>query len=181
MAPVTARLRSLAWWILPFGLALAPGCGQGRPQPLPAQHGMVNDLAGLLEPEAVSSLSASLQQYRAETCHELVVLIVPSLQGETLGQISARAMELWQIGGGPLGNGRLMTLAVEEGSARIDAGPGLEELVRSGFAEKVLRQVLFPRFGEGDYESGLAQGLERIMEEGRGIRFPEELRPPVCR
>ncbi len=175
-----ASLRRLAWSALACGLALSAGCSE-RPRPLPPQGGMVNDLAGLLEPAAASSLTGSLEEYERETCHQVVLLIVPSLRGEAIGRLSARAMEAWQVGQGPLGNGLLLTLSVEEGSARVDTGPGLEELVRSGFAETVLRQVMFPRFAEGRFEEGLVQGLGQIMEEGRRISFPEELRPSVCR
>lgn len=170
-----------SWTALACCLALAAGCRAGSPPALPPQDGAVNDLAGLLPREAVSSLDEQLAEYERETCHRFVVLIVPSLHGESIAELSARAMDSWQVGRGPLGSGLLLTLSVEEGSARMDAGPALEQIVRSGLADTVLRQVMFPHFAEGRYEEGLRLGLGRIMEEGRGISFPEELHPPVCR
>lgn len=167
--------------LLAVFLAIVPACGGAGEDGLPPRQGMVNDTAGLLSAEAASSLSAALEDYRRETCHELVVLIVPSLGSDALADLSSRAMRAWQIGPEPLGNGMLLTISVEEGQARVDAGPALEGVIRSGTAEAILRQVMFPRFAEGDFEEGLRLGLEALMEEGRGTGIPQELRPPVCR
>jgi len=157
-----------------------PGCGGGE-KPLPARQGRINDYSAILTEPAAAALEKSLERYEGETCHQIVVVIIPSLGEEGIGDFSSRVMADWEIGHSLLENGILLTISLEEGAARIDAGPGVEDIVTSGRAEEILHQEMFPLFGMDRIGEGVARGVEALMEEGRKVSFAPELRPPVCR
>jgi uncharacterized protein len=147
----------------------------------PTQQGRVNDFAGVLSDSTVAALSRTLQDYEEETCHQVVVAVFPSLKGELISDLSSRIMDSWEVGHPHLENGLLVTVALQEGGARIDAGSGLEVVVADQRGESILRHDMFPSFKENRIDEGIRQGLESIMEEGRKIVIPPDLRPPVCR
>jgi uncharacterized protein len=146
----------------------------------PPRQGRVNDFAGVLSDSTVAALSMTLRDYEEETCHQLVVAVFPSLKGEPISDLSSRVMESWEIGHPHLENGLLVTIALQEGGARIDAGSGLEAIVADQRGESILRHDMFPSFKEDHIGEGIRRGLESIMKEGRKIVIPPDLRPPVC-
>jgi len=156
------------------------GCSPKQPREY-AQAGRVNDFAGILSENATSSLSSRLEAYERETCHQLVVLVVPSLKGEPIQELSSRTFLSWKIGHPALNNGILLTIAIDEGKARIEAGPSLESIVEGGAAENILRQEMFPLFQAGDIEKGIAVGVESIMRAAGRLEIPADLRPDICR
>lgn len=160
--------------------ALAGCRGGAGDTPTPARQGRVNDFAGVLSDSTVAALSTTLQDYEEETCHQVVVAIFPSLKGELISDLSSRIMASWEVGYPHLENGLLVTVALQEGGARIDAGSGLEVIVADQRGESILRHDMFPSFKEDRIGEGIQRGLESIMEEGRKIVIPPDLRPPVC-
>lgn len=179
--PVTARAFLSAVGLLALLILAAAACTAERERPLPVRQGAVNDFSGVLPESAVAALEEALKEYERETCHQIVVVILPSLEGESIGELSSRIMKAWGVGPPPLENGVLVILSLEEGVARIDAGQGLERLVASGSAEVVLNRDMLPLFKENRIGEGLTLGIESIMKEGRSVAYPPELQPPVCR
>ena len=179
--PVTSRAFLAASGFLVLILLAAAGCTAKRERPLPVRQGVVNDFSGVLSEPAATALEETLREYERETCHQIVVVILPSLKGEPISEFSSRIMKAWDVGPPPLENDVLVVLSLEEGEARIDAGQGLERLVASGSAEVVLNRDMIPLFRENRIGEGLALGIESIMEEGRSVAYPPDLQPPVCR
>jgi uncharacterized protein len=156
------------------------GCSQKQSQVL-EKRGRVNDLAGVLTEETELSLTSDLAQYERETCHQLFVLVVDSLKGETIQEMSNRTALQWEIGYPALNNGILLSVAIDEGQARIEVGSALETIIEQGAAERILKSEMFPLFKAGKIDKGIIEGVEAIMMEARKLRIPDELRPPVCR
>lgn len=145
------------------------------------REGTVNDFAGVLSEETRMSLSSEIDQYERETCHQLVVLIVQSLKGESIKDLSTRIAISWEIGYPTLNNGILLTIAVDEGQARIVMGLSLESILNKDEAEAILKNVMFPYFRAQDIDKGVLQGVNAIMQEAKELDFPDELRPSICR
>jgi uncharacterized protein len=141
----------------------------------------VTDQAGVLEDGAVRNITERIEEYERETCHRLHVLVIPSLAGKDFAAFTAAAMEERQVAPPPLESGLLLTVAIAEGKARIDAGRGLQTLVNSGRADDILKTGAFPFFSEGRYGEGIVSALVLLMDEGRRIAYPDELRPEYCR
>jgi len=156
------------------------GCSRKQAQVL-EKRGRVNDFAGVLTEETELSLTSDLAQYERETCHQLFVLVVASLKGETIREMSSRTALQWEIGHPALNNGILLSVAIDEGQARIEVGSALETIIEQGAAERILKSEMFPLFKAGKIDKGIIEGVESIMKEARKLMIPDELRPPVCR
>jgi uncharacterized protein len=137
----------------------------------------VNDLADVLPPERERRLEERLAAFERETSHQIVLLTVPSLEGEPIERFSIRLAEAWRIGHAGLDNGIIVIVAPEDREARIEVGYGLEGVVPDAIASRVLRERMFPRFREGRMADGIEAGIEALMSAARGEAIPEERRP----
>lgn len=162
-------------------LVPAGACSRKTEQPaVLKRQGWVSDYAAILQPEEKKRLAAMLESYEKETCHQIYLLIVPSLAGENFTEFSQRTATAWKIGQPGLGNGLLLSIAMQEGSVRIESGPYFEWFIKEGAAEKVLKDVVIPLFQQGRFVEGIEQGLQAIMAEGRLKPVPEDHKPGSC-
>jgi len=166
-------------FLLLLAVLLTAACSGNRKQTL-AQQGPVNDFAGVLSGQEKEDLGTLLTAYEKETCHQIVVVIVPDLAGDTIADFSTRMALAWEIGQEFLDNGILVSIAVQEGSARIETGAGLDWIVKDGIADTVLNQAMFPFFRQGRLAEGIRSGLEALMREARKTTYPSDHRPSVC-
>jgi len=166
-----------------LGLSLllpVAGCMKKQPKVL-AKEGYITDYAGLLSQEDRSRLSDLLAAYEKETCHQVLVLIVPTLAGEKIQDLARRTAGAWDIGLKGFGNGILLTIAVKETKMRIDSGAAFEWIIKKGEANRILHQVIAPNFSQGKFTEGIEQGLKEIMQVARLKVIPAKDRPDVCR
>ena len=150
------------------------------PQPL-ARDGWITDFANILSQEDKSRLSASLAAYEKETCHQIFVLIVPSLAGESIESFSQRTATVWDIGQSGFGNGILLSLAMQEGTMRLETASAFDWFIEQGVSDRVLKEVMVPYFKDEKFVDGIEQGLVEIMQAARLKVIPEDHRPDVCR
>ncbi len=151
--------------------AAAPGLD------VPPLRGRVNDLAGLLPPERAAALEQKLAAYEAETSHQIVLLTVPSLEGEDVDGYSMRVAEAWKPGRKGLDNGILVVIAPNDRTARVEVGYGLEGVVPDVVANRVLRDTMFPLFRAGRMADGVEAGVDALQRAARGEVIPAPSRP----
>jgi uncharacterized protein len=153
-----------------LGLWVAVAClGPTRPataQDYPALTSPVNDFAGVVGEAESAQMDRQIRALQARTGDAVVVATVRTIAPES--DIRAYAVKLFENAGRGIGarakdNGLLVLLAVEERRVWIEVGYGLEEFVTDGFAGETSRQVMVPFFRQGDYGSGLAAGVERLV------------------
>jgi len=113
---------------------------------VPPLGARVNDLAGLLTPEQRRALESELAAFEGETSHQVVVLTIPSLEGEAIESFSIRVVDEWKIGHRRLDNGVLLLVAAKDRRARIEVGYGLEGILPDAVAARIMREVMIPRF-----------------------------------
>jgi uncharacterized protein len=170
--------------ILLLGLFLllpGAGCTKKQSEKALAQEGFITDYAGLLSKEDKARLSASLAAYERETCHEVLVLIVPTLGGEEIRELTQRTAIAWDIGQKGFGNGILLTISINETKMRLDSGSAFQWFIEQGEADRILNQVIGPKFSQGKFTEGIEQGLAEIMQVARLKVIPPENRPDICR
>jgi uncharacterized protein len=163
---------------------LLPGGGCTKKEQPPealAKQGWVNDYADTLKPADKSRLADQLSAYEKETCHQVLVVIIPSLEGENIVNFSQRTFTAWEVGQSGFGNGILVSIALQEGSVRIETGSAFEWLIEQGTADRVLKEVMFPLFRQDRFVDGLEQGLAEIMQAARLKVVPADHRPDICR
>lgn len=145
------------------------------------RQGWVNDYAEKLQPADKTRISATLEAYEKETCHQIFLLIIPSLAGGNIVEFSQRTASAWEIGQAGFGNGFLVSIALDEGTVRIETGSAFEWFIQNGTADKILKEEMFPFFRQDKFVEGLERGLEEIMIAGRLKPIPEKHKPDICR
>ena len=134
-------------------------------RPLPELTGRVVDNAHLLSAEAITTLSQQLAAAEARTCHQLVVVTVPSLVGESIESLGLRLLNGWGIGRRFYNDGVLLLIAPSEHQARIEVGFGLENSLTDAEAAMILYRDAIPRFRAGDWNGGIDAAVTSILRE----------------
>lgn len=139
---------------------------------VPRLEARVQDGAGLLSTEEARALESRLARFEAETQHQIVVLTVPSLDGEAIESFSMRVAEAWKIGQAKIDNGVIVIVAARDRRARIEVGYGLEGVLPDAVAARILREHMIPEFRAGAMGRGVERGVDAIMAAARGEALP---------
>ncbi len=143
---------------------------------VPYLSGHVNDTAQMLSSEAVMDLEARLTAYEDSTGNQLVVLTIASLEGEVLEDYALRVAETWKLGQEGADNGILLLIARDERKMRIEVGYGLEPSVTDAVSHYVINDVIRPLFRQGEFEAGISEGMEALMQAADGDLSPDVVR-----
>jgi uncharacterized protein len=128
----------------------------------------VTDMAGILSKSDLENLERRLQEFDVNTSNQFVVLILPSLEGEALEDVSMRVAELNSIGWKGRDNGLLFIMSVQDRQMRFEVGYGLEGVLTDALTSTIIRDLIAPRFKENDYAGGISQGMSAAMSAARG-------------
>lgn len=135
---------------------------------VPPLGGRVNDLAGLLSPATVQRLEKELAAFEASDSTQVVVLTVPSLQGETIEGFAIKTAQQWGIGQKGKDNGALLVVSKGDRSVRIEVGRGLEGSLTDALTGRIIDHVIVPEFKKGDFDAGVDKGVRAMMAAARG-------------
>lgn len=135
--------------------------------------GYITDLAGLLPPAEKAQLESELSSYESRTTHQIVILTLPSLEGEVLEDVSIRTAEKWKPGQKGRDNGVLMLIAAQEHEVRIEVGYGLEPYLTDLTAGRIIRNIMVPRFRAQEAAQAIRAGVSAIMQTLEGVDLPE--------
>lgn len=152
-------------------LALALAAPAGALE-VPFLGGRVNDQAGLLSPNAAAALELKLKDYEARTGHQVVLLTLPSLEGEVLEEFSLKVARTWALGRKGANDGVLFLVAKNDRKLRIEVGHGLEASLPDALAGRIIQNEVVPRFRSSDFEGGVSAGLDAIMDASEGNYSP---------
>jgi uncharacterized protein len=162
------------WLALPaLSLLLLSGPGALAQVAVPPLRTPVTDLTATLTPDQVATLERQLRDFQARKGSYLAILLVPTTQPETIEQYSIRVAEAWRLERPGVQDGLLIVVAKQDRSVRIEVGYGLEGAVPDVLANRIIDQVIVPRFRAGDYFGGLRDALERLIALIEGEPLPE--------
>jgi uncharacterized protein len=135
---------------------------------VPFLSGRVIDQAELLSPEAEQRISAKLEALEKETGAQVVVLTIPTLDGDPLEDYAIKVGETWKLGRKGVDDGAVLLIARDEHGLRIEAGYGLEAKLTDITCKRILDELVVPHLREGDYAAGVEAGVDAIAEVVRG-------------
>jgi len=124
----------------------------------------VFDYANLLKPDQKRALETKLINYADTTSTQIVVAIIPSLEGEYEGTLAPKWLHEWGIGQKGKDNGVFILLAEKERKIWIAPGYGLEHILTAGINGEIIRNYIIPEFKKGDYYEGLNIGNTQLMK-----------------
>lgn len=162
------RLPLLLFLVLTTVVTLAQNIPE---KPVPPR--LVNDFANILAPEEISQLESKLVAYSDSTSTQVVVVIVPTLDGYDKAEYADRLGEKWGVGMKGSNNGIVILVKPktnqEKGEARISVGYGLEEVIPDAIARRIVDNEMVPEFREGRYFAGIDKGTTTIMGLASGL------------
>lgn len=136
---------------------------QAAPE-FPPLTGRVVDQAGLLDAQTRSQLERMLVAHEQATTEQLVVVTLPSLQGEPIEDYGYQLGRHWGIGQKGKDNGALLIVARDERKVRIEVGYGLEDRLTDAQASVIINQLILPAFRRGDFAGGIRSGVTAMLQ-----------------
>jgi len=162
------KTRSVALW-LPFLLLMISRLAATD---VPYLTGRVTDDAQILTEATRQSLNESLKKHEERTSNQIVVLTVPTINGESIEDYAAEVFEAWKPGQKGKDNGILIVVVPNDRRMRIEVGYGLEGTLTDGMAGQIIRSVMTPKFKAGDYDGGIRDGVQSVMNVLEGGEMP---------
>jgi uncharacterized protein len=135
---------------------------------VPPLTGHINDRAGMLSAQVKQELEVRLAAFERSDSTQVVLLTIPSLEGESMEGYAIKVAEAWRIGQKGLDNGVILIIAKSERKLRIEVGRGLEGKLTDLVAGRIIRYEMAPRMKGGDIEGGIAAGLLAITAAVKG-------------
>ena len=131
---------------------------------LPPNDGFVTDTAHILSTEEEQALEKRLLDYSNATSNQIAVVTIPSLNGDSLEELSLRIARTWGIGSAKHDNGILLLIAYEDRKVRIEVGYGLEGAVPDLLAKAIIDHEITPAFRKGEYASGVSRAIDALQK-----------------
>ncbi|TAM50647.1 MAG: YgcG family protein [Paraburkholderia sp.] len=141
---------------------------------VPALTARVTDETGTLTAEQKGALEQVLQAFEQRKGTQIAVLIVPTTQPEAIEQYSLRVVQAWKLGRKAVDDGALLIVAKDDRALRIEVGYGLEGSLNDAVSSRIIREIIVPRFQQGDFYGGIAAGVDQMIRVADG----EALLPP---
>jgi uncharacterized membrane protein YgcG len=159
-------------------LVLAPLLCAAAEYPRPT--GYVNDFANQLAQADREALENKLRAYEHDSSNQVVVAIVPSLEGESIERYANDLFHAWGIGKKGKDNGVLFLWAVQDRKVRTEVGYGLESKISEAAAHEINAQAT-AHFRQGEFPEGVNAAVDAIIERlGSGAgRRPSVLPPAI--
>ena len=128
-----------------------------------------NDYAGVVSQEAARRFNEQLAQFERETSDQVVVAIFPKMQSDSdIADYTQRVAQSWGVGQKEQRNGVVLFVFVQDRKMFIQVGYGLEGALPDITAFDITEYKIKPRFRNGDYEGGIAAGIDSIFKAIRG-------------
>ncbi len=167
---IPPALPPLAAFLAAILLLAAPRAAAREVPPL---QGRVNDYAGMISPGVKSQLEEQLRDLERTDSTQVVILTIPSLEGEDLEGFSIRVAESWKIGQREVGgrradNGAILLVSRDDRAVRIEVGYGLEGRLTDLLSGRIIDYEIVPNFKAGRFDEGFVMGTRAIIEAVRG-------------
>lgn len=123
----------------------------------------VTDKAGLLSEAEEAALSKRLAAFEGRTRHQLVVVTVPTLNGQDVADYTRALANRSGIGRKSHHDGIVLLVAPNERKVRLAVNYGLEQALPNAMAARILQEDVLPQFRAGDYPAGINAGVTAII------------------
>ena len=173
MSPV--KLRNCLSLILLFIAALDV---TAQYQVIPPLEARVTDLTATLSGQEKNNLENQLKTFENEKGSQVVVLIVPTTDPETITSYGIRVAEAWKIGRGGVDDGVLLIVAKKDRKVRIEVGYGLEGAIPDAYAKRIIENIIIPNFRQSQFYNGIDEGVGAIMGLIDGEELPDVTQAP---
>jgi len=143
-------------------LASPPARAKFSPPPLTSGH--VVTTGGWLAPADIRTLNAACELLHSQTGYVLDVLVVGSLEGESIQAVADEVFQAWKPGDPGKDNGLLLVFAPNfpEGERKVRLSVGKGVGLSEAKARSVLLGTIEPRINSSDVRGAVASGVAEL-------------------
>ena len=129
----------------------------------PTLTGRIVDQANIVSTETRQAIEPKLADLETKSGIQLVVATVTSLEGQEIEPYANELFRNWKLGEKDKNNGVLLLVAPNEHRVRIEVGYGLEGTLTDALSKVIITNAITPRFKTGDFNGGIARGVDDII------------------
>jgi uncharacterized membrane protein YgcG len=133
------------------------------PAPIPPKS-YVADVANKLSSSDLLKLNSQINKVNRSSANEIAVLIIQSLENESIPEVAHTTFNTWKVGKKGLDNGILIVIAVDDKRSRIEVGRGVEGDLTDLQSNDIIRTKLNPLLKSGDFYTGLSDTIDAISK-----------------
>ncbi|MCC5815977.1 MAG: TPM domain-containing protein [Leptospira sp.] len=134
--------------------------------------GSVIDTVGILNRSTRERINTRILNLQKEKGSQIQVLIISSTKPESIEEYSIRVAEQWKLGRKGVDDGVLLVVAKDDRKLRIEVGYGLEGAIPDVVAKRIIDRIITPQFKNGNFSSGVEDGVSAIISLIRGEDLP---------
>jgi uncharacterized protein len=135
----------------------------------PKPAGYFADYAGVVSKEAALRFNEQLAEFERETSNQLLVVVWATMPSQSsIEDFTQRTFQAWKVGQSGKNNGAVLFAFVNDRRLRIQPGYGLEGALPDFTSDQIIRNEIAPHLRSGNYEAGLAAGIDSIEKAIRG-------------
>ena len=139
------------------------------PQKPSLAEGLVLDQTKTLTAEQEAALEQKLIAYDKSTSNQIAIVLIPSLNGNSLEDVALQIGREWGVGGqAEKDNGVVILVAKNDRKVRIEVGYGLEGAVTDYITSSIIQNIIRPNFKEDNYYRGLTEAVDEIIKAAEG-------------
>lgn len=130
---------------------------------IPQIEQRVNDFTNTLSFNEWKSMENMLKRFEDSTSTQIVVLMVDSLNGQSIEEYAVSVFDKNKIGQARKDNGVLLVVAKNDRKIKIEVGYGLEGVLTDVLCEQIIDKEMVPQFKDANFYGGLLTGVTSIM------------------
>lgn len=134
----------------------------------PSPPKLVNDYTGTLTAEQKQSLEQKLVSLDETTFTQIVVVIVPSTDGQDVADAAIELGRSWGVGNKKNNSGVVLLIAKNDRKLNISPGYGLEGSLTDAECNDIIQDIIRPNFKGEDYYRGIDEGTDAIVKAVKG-------------
>ena len=135
---------------------------------IPKLDQRVSDFTNTLSFQEWQQLDHLLKSFEDSTSTQVVVLMINSLEGESVEEYANKAFKENKIGQAKKDNGVLLVIAKQDHAMKIEVGYGLEGVLTDAVTSQIIRKDIAPHFKVDNYFGGIVTGVDAIMRAAAG-------------
>ena len=144
---------------------------------VPTLTGPVVDEVNLLTLNGKNAIESALLELEKRTSIQLQVLIINSLDDESLEGYSIKVVDQWKLGKKGQDKAALFLISMSDRKMRIEVGRGLEGDITDLVARRIIEEVK-PHFKSNQFDQGIALGVSLIASKlGEKLNFNGQIKP----
>jgi uncharacterized protein len=135
---------------------------------IPKLEQRISDFTNTLSFQEWQQVDHLLKGFEDSTSTQVVVLMVTSLEGESIEEYANKTFTQNKIGQAKKDNGVLLVIAKQDHAMRIEVGYGLEGVLTDAVTSQIIRREITPYFKADNYFGGIVTGVDAIMRAAAG-------------